>query len=90
MEEKTNVVRSVANWHMRIRSLCEGAIMVAIAQILSYLKLFGDMVNGGSITFAAFPIVLYALRWGLGKGLLASFAFGVLQLIFDGAYAWGW
>ncbi len=90
MEEKTDVVRSVANWHMRIRALCEGAIMVAIAQILSYLKLFGDMVNGGSITFAAFPIVLYALRWGLGKGLLASFAFGVLQLIFDGAYAWGW
>lgn len=90
MEEEKNVVRSVANWHMRIRALCEGAIMMAIAQILSYLKLFGNMVNGGSITFAAFPIALYALRWGLGKGLLASFAFGVLQLIFDGAYAWGW
>ena len=76
--------------HLRIRALCEGAIMVAIAQILSYLKFFGNMVNGGSITLAAFPLAFFALRWGLGKGLLASFAFGSLQLIFDGAYAWGW
>lgn len=76
--------------HFRVRALCEGAIMVAIAQILSYLKLLGDMVNGGSITFAAFPLVLFALRWGVGKGLIASFAFGLLQMIFDGAYAWGW
>jgi len=85
-KEQNNVNKT----HLQVRALCEGAIMVAIAQILSYLKLFGDMVNGGSITFAAFPLVLYALRWGLGKGLIASFAFGVLQMIFDGAYAWGW
>ena len=76
--------------HFRIRALCEGAIMVALAQILSYIKLFPNMPNGGSITFAMFPIVLYAVRFGLGKGLLAGFAFGTLQLIFDGAYAWGW
>ncbi len=76
--------------HLRVRALCEGAILVAIAQILSYLKLFGNMINGGSITLAAFPIVLYALRWGLCRGLIAAFAFGALQLIFDGAYAWGW
>lgn len=75
---------------LRVRALCEGAIMVAIAQILGYFKLFGEMVNGGSITFAAFPIVLFSLRWGLGKGLIAGFAFGILQLVYDGAYAWGW
>ena len=76
--------------HLRIRALCEGAIMVALAQILSYIKLFGNLPNGGSITFAMFPILLFAVRFGLGKGLLAGFAFGLLQLIFDGAYAWGW
>jgi thiamine transporter len=37
-----------------------------------------------------FPILLFALRFGLGRGLLAAFVFGLLQLIFDGAYAWGW
>ena len=64
--------------------------MVALAQILSYIKVFGDLPNGGSITFAAVPIVLFAVRWGLGPGLLAGFALGLLQMIFDGAYAWGW
>jgi len=73
-----------------IRALCEGAIMVALAQVLSYVTIFPHLPNGGSITLAAFPLAVFALRFGLGKGLLASFAFGTLQLIFDSAYAWGW
>ena len=76
--------------HLHIRALCEGALMIALAQILSFIKLFGNLPNGGSITFAMFPICLYALRWGVGRGLAAGFVFGLLQLIFDGAYAWGW
>ena len=76
--------------HLRIRALCEGAIMVALALILSFIKLFPNLPNGGSITFAMFPICLYAVRWGLGSGLLSGLVFGLLQLIFDGAYAWGW
>ncbi len=75
--------------HLRVRMLCEGAIMVALAQILSYIKLM-ELPNGGSLTPAMFPILLFAVRWGLGSGLMAGFAFGLLQLIFDGAYAWGW
>lgn len=75
--------------HLRIRALCEGAVMVALAQALSYLKIF-TLPNGGSVTLAMFPILFFAVRWGLGKGLLAGFCFGALQLIFDSAYAWGW
>lgn len=75
--------------HLRIRMLCEGALMVAMAQILSYVKLM-EAPNGGSITPAMFPIIFFAVRWGLRPGLLAGFVFGLLQLIFDGAYAWGW
>ena len=74
---------------LRTRMLCEGALMVALAQILGYLKL-AEAPNGGSITFAMFPIILFAVRWGLRPGLMAGFLFGLLQLIFDGAYAWGW
>ena len=73
----------------RTRMLCEGAIMVALAQILSYIKIM-ELPNGGSLTPAMFPILLFAVRWGLKDGLLAGFVFGLLQLIFDGAYAWGW
>ena len=75
--------------HLRIRMLCEGALMVAMAQILSYVKL-SEAPNGGSITPAMFPIIFFAVRWGLRPGLTVGFLFGLLQLIFDGAYAWGW
>ena len=36
------------------------------------------------------PLILFSVRWGLGSGLLASFAFGVLQFMFDGGFAIGW
>ena len=82
---KNNVNKS----HLRIRALCEGAILVALAFVLSFVKLY-ELPNGGSLTPAMFPILLFALRFGLGRGLLAGFVFGLLQMIFDGAYAWGW
>ena len=72
-----------------LRRLCEGAIMVASAQILSYIKLW-EMPWGGSIVLAMVPIILFSVRWGLGSGLLAGFVFGVLQFMFDGGFAIGW
>ena len=75
--------------HLRIRALTEGAMLVAAAQVLGFLKVY-EFPQGGSVTAAMFPVLLYAVRWGLGRGLLAGFTFGTLQLIFDGAYAWGW
>ena len=75
--------------HLRILALCEGALMVALAFVLSFVKLW-QLPNGGSLTPAMFPIVFYAHRWGVGRGVTAGFVFGLLQLIFDGAYAWGW
>ena len=74
---------------VKLRALTEGAVFVALAQILGYLKLF-ELPNGGSICLAMLPIFIYCARWGFGKGMLASFAFSVLQLLLDGAYAWGW
>ncbi len=72
----------------KTRALCEGAIMVALATALSYIKLF-ELPNGGSVCIGMLPIFLYCIRWGWKDGFLASFAYGLLQLIFDGAYAWG-
>ena len=74
---------------MILRCLTEAAVLVALAQVLSYIKLM-ELPNGGSLTPAMFPLILFAVRWGWKSGLLAGFAFGLLQLIFDGAYAWGW
>ena len=75
--------------HLKLRALCEGAVMVALAQILGYIKLF-SLPNGGSITLNMLPIFIFCARWGFGPGMLASFSLSLLQLLLDGAYAWGW
>ena len=50
-----------------------------------------ELPNGGSLTPATVShSILFAVRWGTAPGLMAGFVFGLLQLIFDGAYAWGW
>ncbi len=88
-KQMQNQVHVVYRYHLHIRALCEGAILIALAFVLSFVKLY-ELPNGGSLTPAMFPILFYALRWGLPRGLGAGFIFGLLQLLFDGAYAWGW
>lgn len=90
-ENRPNVkqYKSKSGSSMNLRCLTEAAILVALSQVLSYIKLM-KLPNGGSLTPAMFPLILFAVRWGWKSGLLAGFAFGLLQLIFDGAYAWGW
>ena len=75
--------------HIRLRSLCEGAILIALAEILSFLPLY-KMPWGGSIDLAMLPIIVYCVRWGFGPGLIVSFAHGILQTLFEGGIAIGW
>ena len=70
-------------------SIVEGALMVALAQVLGYLKIW-RMPNGGSVTLVMLPIFVYCVRWGFGRGLLAAFALSVLQFLLDGGLALGW
>ena len=71
--------------HLKLRALCEGAIFVALAQVLGYIKLF-ELPQGGSVGIGMLPIFIYCARWGFGPGMLASilgdyiFAFSVLGL----------
>lgn len=69
--------------------LCEGAIMIVLAQILGYIKLW-QMPWGGAISLSMLPIFLFSCRWGLCSGLFAGFVLGVLQFMFDGGLALGW
>ena len=75
--------------NQKLRALVEGALFIAVAQILSMIKLW-EMPWGGSVVLAMVPLVLYSVRWGLGSGLAACFVFGVLQFTFDGGFAIGW
>lgn len=80
---------SNSNTHNAIRALVEGAIFVAIAEVLGYIKLW-HMPDGGSVSLMMLPIVLYALRWGLGRGLLAGLVLGILDFMLGGGIAIGW
>ncbi len=75
--------------HNALRCLCEGAICVALATILGYIK-FWRMPNGGSVTLNMLPIFIFAIRWGVGPGLLAGFMMGLLDFVLGGSYAIGW
>ena len=86
------MANNVTKSHLRVRALCEGAIMLALAFVLNMVSkpLFANMPQGGSVTLAMFPVLFYAHRWGVGRGLLVGFAYGLLDMIYDGGYAWGW
>ena len=71
------------------RMMCEGAVMVVLAQILGYLKLW-QMPWGGSVCLSMLPIFFFACRWGLTPGLMSGFVLGMLQFMFDGGIALGW
>ncbi len=65
----------------RVQMLTEGGIMIALAAILSQITPF-QMPQGGSISLGGMvPILLYAVRWGAGPGVLVGIAFGILDFI---------
>lgn len=65
----------------RVHILAESAMMVALATVLSVLKVW-DAPYGGSVTVLSMaPIIVLSMRRGVKVGLLAGFAHGVLQLM---------
>ena len=76
----------------KTRKLVEGAAMVALATVLSYIRVF-KLPWGGSVTLLSMlPIVVYSLRWGIKDGFMVSFVFSLVQFfqgIGDGLFGWG-
>ncbi|MGN1001358.1 MAG: energy-coupled thiamine transporter ThiT [Oscillospiraceae bacterium] len=77
----------------KLRCICEGAVAVALSIALSYLKIpiglaFGGF--GGSIDLVMLPLIVFAVRWGLGWGLGAGLIFGTLKFFFAGGSAVNW
>ncbi len=72
----------------RILRLTEGAVMLALATVLSLLKLI-DLPYGGSVTAAsAVPLLLLSFRHGVGFGTFAGLAYGLLQLAFSSSLSY--
>ena len=75
--------------HTQLLSLTEGAVCVALAVALSFLRL-DFWANGGSISLVMLPLMIYSIRrggwWGIGAGLV----FGILKCVVSGGIAYGW
>lgn len=78
--------------NIKLRPLVDGAIMIALAAVLCYVRVF-KLPWGGSITLLSMlPIMLYSIKYGVRKGLLVSFVFSLIQLmqgVMDGLFGWG-
>lgn len=73
----TNDKKSTFDLH----TLTEAAIMVALAVVLSLIKVY-EAPYGGSVTLLSMaPIIILSLRHGCGVGLAGGFVFSNIQLI---------
>jgi thiamine transporter len=78
------VLRSIGSRaKLKTKAIVYGGLCVAIAFVLSYVRLY-RWPQGGSITLAsALPIFVYAYIFGPAAGIAAGTAYGLLQLIQD-------
>ncbi len=66
----------------RTQTLCVSAVMIALATVFSFLKLW-EMPYGGSVTlFSMVPLVFISYKYGVKWGLLSAAAFSVVQMLF--------
>ena len=63
--------------------IAKAAICVALAYILSMIKIF-RMPMGGSVTLVSmYPLILFCVAFGPLEGLLIGCVYGLLQLLID-------
>ena len=62
------------------RKLTESALFIAIATVLSLLKI--DLPFGGGVTIVSMlPLILISHRWGWKWGVLTAFVYSLIQLM---------
>ncbi|MBR7161009.1 MAG: energy-coupled thiamine transporter ThiT [Clostridia bacterium] len=80
-----------------IHTLCESAILVALAVALSLVSKYTIGVwltpllpFGGTVTFfSMLPICIISIKHGLGWGLGSAFCFSWFQILEGGVFGWG-
>lgn len=81
------------NSNSAVYKLVLSALLIALATVLSFVKIF-KLPLGGSITLLSMlPIVMISIMFGLKWGFGSAFVYSVIQLFFgivsDGLLAWG-
>ncbi len=74
----------------KIKRLCVSAIMLALATVLSLIKVY-TLPLGGSITLLSMvPIVFLSVSYGVGWGFFSAFVYSLIQLFLDLAAIASW
>ena len=74
----------------KLYPMIECAIMVALATVLSMIRLY-KLPLGGSVTLLSMlPICIFSIRWGLGWGSICGVLYAALQLFLDLAEVLTW
>lgn len=72
------------------RRLVESGVLIALASVLSLIKIW-QMPLGGSVTLCSMlPILLLGYKYGVRWGLLTGFVYALVQLLLDISAALGW
>jgi len=82
--------KDVFSMKFNTRMLVDGAVMIALATVLSLIKVF-ELPWGGSITLLSMlPICLFSIKYGIGKGLCISFLYALIQMFLSLAQVLSW
>lgn len=76
----------------KVLILVEAAVMIALATVLSFIRVI-KFPFGGSVTLLSMlPILAFSIRHGVKAGLFTAFGFSLVQFaqgITDGLFGWG-
>jgi thiamine transporter len=65
---------------LRTRLVVEGGLVIALSVVLSFVTIW-QMPQGGSVSLAMLPVLVYAFRRGLVPGLMAGALYGVIDAL---------
>ena len=77
----------------KINVIAEGGIMLALATALSFVRIVQFPWGGAVTLISMLPIMVFAIRHGVLKGLVVSFLFSLISfgqgIMIDGLLGWG-
>lgn|SRR5690625_2807725 len=64
-----------------VRMMTEGGLMIALTALLNHITIY-QAPQGGSVSAGGMvPLLLFAIRWGVGPGFVVGATYGLLDFI---------
>ncbi|MDM8534969.1 energy-coupled thiamine transporter ThiT, partial [Clostridiaceae bacterium HSG29] len=64
-----------------VKMMVEAGVMIALAYVLSLVKIWQAPMGGSVTAGSMIPIILFALRWGHKRGVMVGMIYGVVQFM---------